>query len=165
MRLLQTPGPDQAVTASFSTRTFILGPDDTLYRLANAKFLRIVDDPESRRVKRFSVQRVRMVGVIVELHERRPRPVIRLVYQMLGIDDEGRLDSAAFIRQGAALTELAVDRVSGQSARPGETIVDASSRFVSQGGRWQPSPSLEQEILRPTLDELKCERFLRCCPA
>jgi hypothetical protein len=39
----------------------------------------------------------------------------------------------------------------------GATIVDASSRFVARGGRWQPSPSLEQRILRATLGDLKCE--------
>jgi len=38
-------------------------------------------------------------------------------------------------------------------------VVDAGSRFVAQGGRWQPSPSLEQEILRAALGELKCERL------
>jgi len=144
---------------TYSPRTFILGPDDTLYRLASAKFSRMVDDPESHRLERFAGQRVRMVGVIVECHERRPRAVIRLVHQMLGFDEERRLDSTAFVRQNAALTDLAVDRVVGQSGRPGETIVDASSRFVSQGGRWQPSPSLEQAILRAALDELKCERL------
>ena len=38
-------------------------------------------------------------------------------------------------------------------------VVDAGSRFVAQGGRWQPSPSLEQRILRAALGELKCERL------
>ncbi len=45
---------------SYSTRTFILGPDDTLYRLESAKFSRMVDDPESHRLERFAGQRVRM---------------------------------------------------------------------------------------------------------
>ena len=100
-----------------------------------------------------------MVEAIVEVHERRPRAVVRLVYGMLGFDEEGRLDRPALIRQNAALAELSMDRVLGQSGMPGETIVDASSRFVAQGGRWQPSPSLEQRILRAALGELTCERF------
>ena len=143
---------------SYSTRTFILGPDDTLYRLASAKFFRMVDNPENHRLERFAGQRVRMVEAIVEVQERRPRAVVRLAYQMLGFDGEGRLDRPAFMRQNAVLAELSMDRVVGESGTPDETIIDASSRFVARGGRWQPSPSLEQQILRAALDELKCER-------
>ena len=144
---------------TYSPRTFILGPDDTLYRLASAKFSRMVDDPEHHRLEHFAGQRLRMAEAIVEVHERRPRTVVRLVYEMLGFDAEGRLDRSTFIRQNAALAELSMDRVLGQSGLPGETIVDASSRFVARGGRWQPSPSLEQRILRAALGELKCERL------
>ena len=144
---------------SFSPRTFIVGPDDTLYRLASAKFSRMVDDPESHRLERFAGQRVRMAEAIVEVRDRAPVAVVRLVYEMLGFDGEGRLDRAALIRQNAALTELALDRVIPRLEAEETAVVDAGSRFVAQGGRWQPSLSLEQEILRAALGELKCERL------
>ena len=144
---------------TYSPRTFILGPDDTLYRLASAKFSRMVDDPESHRLERFAGRRVRMVEAIVEVHERRPRAVVRLVYEMLGFDGEGRLDGPTFIRQNAALAELAMDRVIPRLVTKETAVVDAGSRFVVRGDRWQPSPSLEQEILRAALGELKCERL------
>ncbi len=144
---------------SYSTRTFILGPDDTLYRLANAKFARMVDDPESHRLERFAGQRVRMAEAIVEVRDRAPYAVVRLVYEMLGFDAEGRLDRSKFISQNAALAELVMDRVIPRMVTKETTVVDAGSRFVAQGGRWQPSPSLEQEILRAALGELKCERL------
>ena len=41
---------------TYSSRTFLLGPDDTLFRLASAKFSRMVDDPEHHRVERFAEQ-------------------------------------------------------------------------------------------------------------
>jgi len=144
---------------SYAPRTFILGSDDTLYRLASAKFSRMVDDPESHRLERFAGQRVRMVEAIVEVRDRTPYAVARLVYEMLGFDAEGRLDRATFIRQNAALAELAMDRVIPRSVMKETAVVDAGSRFVARGGRWQPSPSLEQEILRAALGELKCERL------
>jgi len=156
---VQTPGPETTVNVSYSTRTFILGPDDTLYRLASAKFSRMIDDPESYRLERFAGQRVRMAEAIVEVRDRAPYAVVRLVYEMLAFDAEGRLDRAKFMRQNAALTELLVERAVGKSATPSETVVDASSRFVAKGGRWQPSPSLQREILRAALGELKCERL------
>jgi hypothetical protein len=144
---------------TYSPRTFILGPDDTLYRLASAKFSRMVDDPESHRLERFAGQRVRMAEAIVEVRDRTPYAVVRLVYEMLGFDAEGRLDRSKFISQNAALAELVMDRVIPRTVTKETAVVDAGSLFVAQGGRWQPSPSLEQEILRAALGELKCERL------
>ena len=144
---------------SYSPRTFIVGPDDTLCRLASAKFSRMVDDPESHRLERFAGQRVRMAEAIVEVRDRAPCAVVRLVYEMLGFDAEGRLDRATFMRQNAALAELAMSHVIPRLEPEETAVVDAGSRFVARGGRWQPSPSLEQEILRAALGELKCERL------
>ena len=144
---------------SYSPRTFIVGPDDTLYRLASAKFSRMVDDPESHRLERFAGQRVRMAEAIVEVRDRAPVAVVRLIYEMLGFDAEGRLDRLTFIRQNAALAELAMSHVIPRLEAEETAVVDAGSRFVARGGRWQPSRSLEQEILRAALGELKCERL------
>jgi len=144
---------------SYSPRTFILGPDDTLYRLASAKFSRMVDDPESHRLERFAGRRVRMAEAIVEVRDRAPYAVVRLVYEMLGFDAEGRLDRATFIRQNAALAELAMSRVIPRLEAERTDVVDAGSRFVARGGSWQPSAALEREILRAALGESKCERL------
>jgi hypothetical protein len=119
----------------------------------------MVDDPESHRLERFAGQRVRMAEAIVEVRDRAPYAVVRLVYEMLGFDAEGRLDRSTFISQNAALAELVMDRVIPRTVTKETTVVDAGSRFVAQGGRWQPSPSLEKEILRAALGELKCERL------
>jgi hypothetical protein len=151
--------PEQTVTVSYSTRTFILGPDDALYRLASAKFSRMVDDPESHRLERFAGQRVRMAEVIVEVRDRAPCAVVRLVYEMLGFDAEGRLDRANFIRQNAALAELAIDPVIPRLMEEEKTVVDAGSRFVARGGSWHPSAALQHEILRAALDETSYKRL------
>ena len=144
---------------TYSPRTFILGPDDTLYRLASAKFSRMVDDPISHRLERFAGQRVRMAEAIVKVRDRTPCAVVRLIYEMLGFDAEGRLDRAAFIRQNAALAELAVSRVLPRLAAEETAVVDGGSRFLARGGSWKPTPALEREILRAALEESKCERL------
>jgi hypothetical protein len=119
----------------------------------------MVDDPDHHRLVRFAGQRVRMVEAIVEIRDRTPCAVVRLVYQMLGFDARGRLDRRAFMRQSVALADLVVDRDSGEATTNEAQIVEASSRFVERGGLWQPSASLEQRILRAALGELKCERL------
>jgi hypothetical protein len=144
---------------TYSPRKFLLSADGTLYRLAGATFARMLDDPDRHPLEQFAGQRVRMVEAVVELHEGRPRAVVRLVYQMLGFDGEGRLDRDAFLRQNVALAELAVSRALGGSAGKDTAIVDASSRFLAQGGCWQSSPSLRRDILRAALGELRCERL------
>jgi len=144
---------------SYSIRTYILGPDDTLYRLASAKFSRMVEDPESHRLERFAGQRVRMAEVTVEVRDRAPCAVVRLVYEMLGFDADGRLDRATFMRQNMALTALTIDPVIPRLVKEDKAVVDAGSRFVARGGSWHPSAALEQEILRAALDETSCKRL------
>ncbi len=144
---------------SYSTRTFIVGPKDILYGLASAKFSRMFDDPESHRLERFAGQRVRMAETIVEVRDRAPCAVVRLIYEMLGFDAEGRLDRATFICQNAALADLAIGRVIPRFGAKETVVVDAGSRFVARGGSWQPSPTLEQESVRAALGESKCERL------
>ena len=156
---VRTPAPEKTVSMSYSIRTYILGPDDTLYRLASAKFSRMVDDPESQRLGRFAGQRVRLAEAIVEVRDRAPCAVVRLIYEMLGFDADGRLDHAAFIRQNAALVELAIGRVIPRLPAEETGVVEAGSRFVARGGSWQPSAALEQKILRAALDETPCKRL------
>jgi len=50
-----------------SFRRFLIGSDDRLYRLANAKFNRMIREPSSEPLPLFTGQRVRMADVIVEL--------------------------------------------------------------------------------------------------
>lgn len=119
----------------------------------------MLNDPERHQVPRFAGQRVRMVEAIVEVRERVPCGVVRLAYQMLGFDGQGRLDRRAFERQNAALVELFADRVLGEPSTNDPAVVDASSRFIAQGGRWKPSVALARRIRRAALGELKCKRL------
>jgi len=67
-----------------------------------------LDDPDRHRFPRFAGQRVRMAEATEAVCDRAPCAVVRLVYERLAFDAEGRLDRAAFIRQNAARAELAI---------------------------------------------------------
>lgn len=140
---------------TFSARTFIVGTDDTLYRLAGTKFTGMLDDPESHRLPSFAGQRVRMVEAIVELRDRVPCGIVRLVYEMLQFDAYGKLDRKAFERQNAALVDILV----GEPTTNDTIVVNASNRFIAQGGQWRPSPSLARRVRQAALGEVKCERL------
>ena len=72
-------------------------------------------------------------------------------------------DSGA--RAGAAAFGLIAGAIAGKVLCEGEltpkddAVVEASSRFIAQGGRWQPSPSLAGRIRQAALGELKCKRL------
>ena len=85
--------------------------------------------------------------------------MVRLIYEMLGFDVEGRLDRAAFLRQNAALAELAMSAVIPRLEAEETAVVDAGSRFVARGGSWKPTPKQEREILHAALDETPCQRL------
>jgi hypothetical protein len=155
---VRSPGSEKTVSVSDSTRTFILGPDDIPCRFQR-EVLPMVDDPESDRLERFAGQRMSMAEAIVEVHDRAPCAVVRLVYQMLGFDAKRRLDRATFIRQNTALAELAIDPVMPRLVATEAAVVDAGSRFVARGESWHPSAALEQEILRAALDQTPCKRL------
>jgi len=138
-----------------SVRIFIVGQDDTLYRLARTKFSGMFDDPENHPLPRFAGQRVRMAEAIVELSDRVPYSIARLIYEVLRFDEHGKLDRNTLVRQNFALAELALDA----SAKNNNVVVDASNRFIAQGGQWQPSPKLERKILQAALGEIECRRI------
>jgi hypothetical protein len=119
----------------------------------------MVDDPQSDRLERFAGQRVRMAEAIVELRDRAPCAVVRLVYEKLGFDTDGGVDRATFLRQNAALAELAMARVIPRLEAEETAVVVAGSRFVARGGSWQPSAVLAREILRAALDVTPCKRL------
>jgi hypothetical protein len=141
-----------------ASRIFLLDQDDRIYRLPNAKFEQMLRDPTSHRIPRFAGARVRMTDVVVELEEREPIRVVRTTFSILTFDGEGCFDASAFGQHQRAHFELAFGPPISESERA-PTIVDAASRFVSQGGRWTPSSILARRIDQAALGRVKCPRL------
>lgn len=147
---------ERKLVVTCSVRIFIVGSDDTLYRLAGTKFTGMLDEPERYRLPSFASQRVRMVEAIVELRDRVPCGIIRLVYEMLQFDAQGKLDRKAFERQNAALVDILLV---GEPSTNDAVVVNAGSRFIAQGGQWRPSPSLARRVRQAALGEVKCQQL------
>jgi hypothetical protein len=140
---------------SLRCRKFLIADDGTLCRLANTRFDRMLRDPASYRLPALAGQRVRMADIVVEVVDRVPVRVVRSTFAMLTIDDDGRIDSSRFIRQQFALGETALARVLAVS-ESNDGVIDATARFVAQGGSWAPSPSLARAIENAALERLHC---------
>src|SRR5579864_7699303 len=144
----------------FSCRRFLIAGDDTLWRLSTTKFDRMLRDPASHCLPVFAGQRARMADVVVELVARDPVRVVRNTYSILSFDAEGRIDPGRFEKQQFALVESVVAPVFAVFDENGdETVVDATSRFIAQGGQWVPSGALARAIDEAALGQRQCRRL------
>jgi Tfp pilus assembly protein PilW len=143
---------------SLRCRRFLIADDGTLCRVANARFDRMLRDPASHRLHVFAGQRVRMADVVVEVVDRVPVRVIRSTFAILAIDDDGRIGSSKFVRQQFALAETALAPVLAVS-ESNNGVIDATARFVAQGGSWAPSLTLARAIEDAALGRLRCRRL------
>jgi hypothetical protein len=148
-----TNWPDKTVGISF--RRFLIGSDDGLYRLASAKFNRMIREPSSAPLPLFAGQRVRMADVIVELDGRIPVRILRIAFAILEFDHQGELDFGKFEKQQFALASSAMDAALAVPD-PDNKIVNAVNRFVAHGGSWTPTYSMKRRIEHAVFGKLAC---------
>jgi hypothetical protein len=141
-----------------SCRRFLLDHDDRLYRLPNTKFDLMLRDPQSHRWPQFAETKMRMTDVLVELQDRRAIRVFRAAFSFLVFDAEGCVDAESFQQQQWARAELALAPMAMESQET-PVVVDAATRFVSQGGNWTPSEKLARLIDQAALDRIKYTRL------
>jgi hypothetical protein len=98
-----------------------------------------------------------MADTIVQLVDRKPVGVVRVTFGILTFDKEGRFDSKAFQRQQFARAELGFAPAIPADKR-NSSVVDASSRFVSQGGQWAPSRTVARAIDDAAMGRIRCPR-------
>jgi hypothetical protein len=142
----------------FSCQRHFVARDETIYRLAYAKLDRMLRDPARHLMPLFAGQRVRTAEVIVELIGRTPVAVVGTTFAVLTFDGKGRIVPSKLRKQQFALAELALAPVLAPS-RSTETVVDATHRFVAQGGSWAPSNSLARAIDDTALGRRNCRRL------
>ncbi|MFM0632716.1 hypothetical protein [Paraburkholderia xenovorans] len=147
-------------TMGFSCRTFLIARDDTLWRLSNTRFDRMLRDPASHGLPVFAGQRVRMASVVVQLEATNPVRVVRNTFSILTFDAEGHIDTSRFEKQQLALAESAfAPGFAGFDDGGNQTVVDATSRFIAQGGQWAPLRALARVINQTALDHQKCRHL------
>jgi hypothetical protein len=128
-----------------SSRRFLIAQDGVLYRLADATFARMLQNPRKYAFAILAGQRVCMASLIVELIGGKPARVVRSTFATLTFDEDGHMDLGMFTRQQWALAESALDPLLVRT-KPEEKVLDAAARFIAQGGRWRPSNACARAI-------------------
>jgi hypothetical protein len=142
----------------FSCRIFLLDRDDVPYRVPVTKFYQMLCNPRTHRLPQFAGTRLRTTEVTVKLVNREAIGIAHIAFGFFTVDSKGYFDRKAFERHQRASVDLLMDRVLAKPS-PSEKIVDASSLFAVQGGRWTPSKSLEHRIHEVALGRVKCARL------
>src|SRR5258706_7534345 len=92
----------------YSYQRYLIAVDDTIYRMANAAFDRMLMDPAPYRSPELAGQRVRTAEVVVGLVDREPVAVVRTSFAVLVVDDAGRVDADRYRKQQYARVETAL---------------------------------------------------------
>jgi len=142
----------------YSYQRYLIAVDDTIYRMANAAFDRMLMDPVTYRLPELAGQRVRTAEVVVGLVDREPVAVVRTSFAVLVVDDAGCVDADRYRKQQHARVETALAPAFADPDRD-EKVVDAASQFIAQGGAWSPTVALARALGDTALGRQRCLRL------
>ena len=126
---------------------FIVDDDDTIQRFPLTRYLRLTERDTNERLPQYANTRVRFVEAAVELEQRKPVDILRLLYIGLFFDAEGRVDAAEKEKEWELDAEMATPFPEQES----EQIIEARHRFAKRRFhhryRWKPTQKMELAIM------------------
>jgi hypothetical protein len=140
-----------------SIRIFIVDEDDSLHRLALARYERLLRDDPAESIPEYAGKRVRYALIVVDLVNRRPVEIVHAEFSWLSFDFEGRLDRSEK-EKVARLAMEAIPPLFGDE--DSERLVDARHRFAKKRYdseyRWKPSSDIEAAIINAIFGSKRC---------
>jgi len=128
---------------------FIVNDDDSIQRFPLARFERLLARNPNERLPQYAGKRVRYVEAALELEQKKPVSILRLLYLILPFDSGGRVDAAEQEKERRLgvemLPPIGMDRDSKQVIEAGYRF--AKKRFDNEY-RWTPTPEIESSILK-----------------
>ncbi|WP_428505117.1 hypothetical protein [Roseateles sp.] len=128
-----------------SCRRYFLDQEERVIRMRITTFEGLMQNPALHTMPSLAGQRVRVAELIVQVNGRTVLQIVRRMYFVLPFDQDGRVDTQRFERQQRALAGIALEGLLGEARCPAG-VLDATERFVAQGGRWRPTRALAQKI-------------------
>ena len=143
-----------------SIRHVLVSQGDTVIRLSNSFFQNLWDNSQAHTLPQFAGCRLRWAEAAVELQDRKPVRILRVVFCYLYFDHRGRLDRNKVMNDGALMMEAG--RGSILPTKSG-SVIDASSRFAARRrdhqAIWKPSRDLSKAIYDAALDSKSYKRL------
>ncbi len=129
-------------------RVLLVDDDDSIKRLPLTRYERLLRRNPKERLAQYAGKRVRFAEVAVELEERKPVQIIRVVYGVLPFDSEGGIDTVEYEKEMRLSAEMMPPIL---AERQSPKIVDAKHKFAKKRFddqfRWEPTPQIEKSIV------------------
>jgi hypothetical protein len=129
-------------------RIFLVNEDDSVRSLSRACYERLLRRESEEALPEYATKRVRCAVVVLDMLQRKPLAISRVVYSFLSFDSDGRLDAAERERE----TRMALEVVPSTHTRgEPQRVIDARHHFAKRRFdrefRWTPTPEIEAAIL------------------
>ena len=131
---------------------FFVNDDDSIQRFPLARFERLIERDPEERLPQYAGKRLRYVEVALELEQKKPVSILRLLYLILPLDSEGRIDIAEQEKErrlGVEMIPPILDRASKQVVEARHLF--AKKRFDNEY-RWTPTPEIEAAIINAVFE-------------
>ena len=129
-------------------RVYIINDDDSLRRLPNAKYERMLRGDLNEPLMQYADKRIRYALVIVETENRKPNKIIRIEYSYLFFNSKGYLDTQEMDREMRLGINM-VPPIMDDGKNP--TVINAEYKFAkkryTERYLWTPSNELEVAVV------------------
>jgi hypothetical protein len=135
----------------FGIRVFFVNDHDEITRISRVGYERILRrDPKEVHLE-YENARIRYAEVILEIENRKPVSIVRIVFGYVKFDSKGYADKAFFDEEHRVAMSMISLPLPGESSN----VVHASDRFAKKVFKdnfsWNPSFELEQSIIKEAL--------------
>ena len=136
----------------FGLRIFFVNDNDEIKRISLACFNRIFDRDLKEVHLEYKNTRIRYAEVIVDIENRKPVSIVRIVYGYLKFDSKGHVDKEFQDEEQRVAMGMISLPLPGQASN----VVHASNRFAQKAFKdnfsWSPSFELEQSIIKAAFE-------------
>ena len=130
-------------------RIFLVNDDDSIERLAVARYERLLRGDPRESLPQYANKRVRYASVALDLVHRKPVDVLYLHYGILWFDKEGRIDTDEQEKEWRLGVELIPSLLPENQA---SRLIDARHKFARKRYddhyRWTPSKEVVAALVR-----------------
>jgi hypothetical protein len=136
----------------FGFRIFFINDRDEIKRISHTSFERIFNRSPKEVHLEYKNTRIRYAEVILEIENRKPVSIARIVYGYLKFDSKGRVDKEFYDEEQRVAMGMISLPLPGESSN----VVHATDRFAQKAFKdnfsWSPSFELEQSIIKAAFE-------------
>lgn len=144
-----------------SIRRILVDQNDQVIRLNNSLFDRLWKQGQKEALTQFAGCRLRYAEIIVDIQERRPVGILRVIFEYLYFDQAGRLDKDRIMRDN--VLKMEASGIGATVSNRTGPVIDAAWRFAARRrdheAVWQPDHELTMAIFEAALDSKKYKRL------